>query len=187
MQLTTYSGIAIDAENPKADQIELIDIAIALSRVPRFVGHTRHPYSVAEHSVLVSYLALDKYKQPYQYNQGKYYALVGLFHDAAEAYISDIPTPIKQQLKQRIVEVELKFEEAIFDRFGIKHPDPEEKAVIKSFDNSAYSIEKEQLRADAWGYTPFKNDKTTGIVLPSMPADEAALMFIRQFTRINRP
>lgn len=67
------------------------DVAHALSQINRFNGHTSEPYSVAQHSLAVSY---------YLEQQGMSYAiqLGGLIHDAHEAYFGDISTPVKMYL-----------------------------------------------------------------------------------------
>lgn len=83
-EIVTYSGAVIDPLNPDPEQIRIEDIAHSLSNQCRFTGHTREFYSVAQHSVLVSYLCDPKD------------ALWGLLHDASEAYLSDIASPIKQ-------------------------------------------------------------------------------------------
>lgn len=65
------------------------EIAHALSQQTRFGGHGKRFYSVAEHSVLVANLCADL---------GLAEPLEGLLHDAAEAYIGDMPSPVKYQL-----------------------------------------------------------------------------------------
>ena len=95
--------------HPLWSQIHLQDIAHALSNLCRFGGHCSKFYSVAQHSVLVSH-----YCPPED-------ALWGLMHDAAEAYLGDVPGPIKRDSRfgeqYRMAEVELL--EAIAKRFGL--------------------------------------------------------------------
>lgn len=81
--LRTYSGARFHPFDPRADEVEVRDIAHALAMTCRFGGHTRHHYSVAQHSVLVSRIVPESL------------ALVGLMHDAAEAYVGDMIAPIK--------------------------------------------------------------------------------------------
>lgn len=81
--LQTYTGLAFFPLAPHEDQVSIEDIAHALSLQCRFAGHTRDFYSVAQHSVLVS-----RYVPPKD-------ALWGLLHDAAEAYLVDLPRPLK--------------------------------------------------------------------------------------------
>lgn len=77
-----------DFLNPKIEDIEIEDIATALSKICRFNGHCSIPFSVAEHSVYVS-----KYLEAQDIHRD--FARVGLLHDAAEAYIGDMVTPLK--------------------------------------------------------------------------------------------
>lgn len=80
------SGIYVDMLNPQDAKIEIKDIAWSLSMQCRFGGCCRHFYSVAEHSLLVSELVPPEL------------ALLGLMHDAHEAYIQDINTGFKKSL-----------------------------------------------------------------------------------------
>jgi 5'-deoxynucleotidase YfbR-like HD superfamily hydrolase len=81
--ITTRYGHGFNYDTPEPSMIDIADIAHALSITNRFGGHSRFPYSVARHSVLCSQQAPDGYK------------LQALLHDATEAYISDIITPVK--------------------------------------------------------------------------------------------
>lgn len=79
----TYSGRFYDLVSPTPDQFALVDIAHHLSQLCRFGGATLQPYSVAQHSLVVSYLVPPEH------------ALEALLHDAPEAYLSDLPAPLK--------------------------------------------------------------------------------------------
>lgn len=81
--IQTYTGRAFDLLDPQPDMVVVEDIAHALSNICRFTGHTRAFYSVAEHSVHVAEIVPEELH------------LQGLLHDAAEAYIQDIATPLK--------------------------------------------------------------------------------------------
>ena len=83
--MQTHSGAHVHLLTPEVDEIRLLDIAHALSRIPRFTGHTRghYAYSVAQHSVWVA----ETVPGPM--------ALAALLHDAHEAYLGDIATPVK--------------------------------------------------------------------------------------------
>ena len=84
----TISGRRVDLLDPDPADIGIDDIAWALSRIPRFNGHTRFAYSVAQHCVLgAQYL----HHQPGAKTTRN--ALIFLLHDAHEAYIGDITTP----------------------------------------------------------------------------------------------
>jgi hypothetical protein len=104
--IQTISGKKFPLEEPDPAQIDIEDIAHALSLLCRFNGHCTKFYSVAEHSVHVSH-EIDPDL-----------ALVGLLHDAAEAYLGDVPSPLKKKLSQ-FSAFEHKMEVAIGTRFGI--------------------------------------------------------------------
>lgn len=117
--IETFSGKKFDPINPKVEDINIIDIAHALSQICRYAGHTPKFYSVAQHSVMVALVS------PWEHR------LWGLLHDAAEAYIADIPRPVKQHLpKYRELEENILIKVA--ERFGLEYPIPEEVLVVDS-------------------------------------------------------
>jgi hypothetical protein len=87
-RICTYSGVEMWPFSPKPEMVRVEDIAHALSNMPRFSGHTVRFYSVAEHCCRVAALV-------FQNGGNNADALYGLLHDAAEAYLLDIPAPLK--------------------------------------------------------------------------------------------
>lgn len=112
--LQTYSGLAFFPLAPHPDQVAIEDIAHALSLQCRFGGHTQVFYSVAQHSVLVS-----RSVPPAD-------ALWGLLHDAAEAYLVDLPRPLKHHsvLGYEYRKIEARVMRAISERFGLPADEP---------------------------------------------------------------
>lgn len=104
--ILTHSGLHFNLLAPDPDLIEIEDIAHALSHLCRFTGHTRQLYSVAEHSVRVSRLVPPAYR------------LEALLHDAAEAYIGDVSSPLKALLPA-YRGIEHNIDQAIRARFGL--------------------------------------------------------------------
>lgn len=92
--IQTCTGRPWYYESPRPEDVVLEDVAHALSNLCRFGGHVTRFYSVAEHSVLVSRLAADLLPP----DQSRYVALQGLLHDATEAYVVDVPRPLKRLL-----------------------------------------------------------------------------------------
>jgi len=88
--IKTYSGFDLFPEHPDPKSICIEDIANALSKICRWGGHISEFYSVAQHSILVSRLCEDEN------------ALVGLLHDASEAYYGDMVRPLKYLPQMRI-------------------------------------------------------------------------------------
>ena len=85
--IQTYTGRCFWPFDPRTEDIDILDIAHALSNLCRFGGHCNTFYSVAEHSVRASHLVPDDV------------ALWALLHDASEAYLGDVVRPIKHQAR----------------------------------------------------------------------------------------
>lgn len=83
-EIKTWTGRLVRPLEMNPGNISIIDIAVGLARAARFRGMTKQYYSVAEHSILVA----RRCRRPLQ--------LAGLLHDAAEAYLGDVPSPLKQ-------------------------------------------------------------------------------------------
>lgn len=126
--MQTHTGRRFYPLAPNPADICIEDIAHALSNLCRFGGHVREFYSVAQHSVIVANLLPAQLK------------LAGLLHDATEAYIVDIPRPLKQVLPEYKV-IEFRLSEIICDVFDVDFSDPE----IKTADNVALMTEARDL------------------------------------------
>ena len=110
----TFSGALLAPMAPDPATICIEDIAHALSLQCRFGGHVREFYSVAQHSVLVSYLC-----EPAD-------ALHGLLHDASEAYLADIVRPVKHlTVMDAYRACEAHMQAVIYRRFGLSAVMPE--------------------------------------------------------------
>lgn len=146
--ILTSTGKWFDVLKPDPSQIDLQDIASALSKLCRFGGHCRKFYSVAEHSILTSEMMLQcKSSDPLLIRWA-------LLHDASEAYVVDIPRPAKRHLSEYI-KIEDSIQRAIAERFGLPWPMPHE---VHEVDNAVLALE---LRA----YMPEQPEQ----LLPPMP------------------
>jgi len=97
----TYTGKAFYPEDPRPEDIDINDIAHALSLMCRFNGHCTEFYSVAEHSVRVSKYMQNRYaKYHMEMPSPDMCSIYGLMHDSTEAYISDVIRPIKKNIKE---------------------------------------------------------------------------------------
>lgn len=90
-EVETFSGMFVDTSAPDPSTILLKDIAHALANTCRFGGHCDGFYSVAEHAVFCS-MRMERR------GFGKSACLAALHHDDAEAYLGDIPKPMKPLL-----------------------------------------------------------------------------------------
>jgi hypothetical protein len=123
----TYTGIAFDLEDPQPDMVNEVDIAHALSMQCRFNGHCQKFFSVAQHSVMVSARATSEN------------SLWALLHDAAEAYIGDMVSPIKHMTENEgFRALETRVMRAVCERFGLPIEQPEE---IKRLDMEQLAYE----------------------------------------------
>lgn len=114
----SFTGRAYWPTDPRAADICIEDSACAMSLLCRFGGHCREFYSVAQHSVLVSH---------YCHTAD---AMWGLLHDASEAYILDIPRPLKRsQLMGGYRGLETLWMVAVCERFGLQFDMPESVAA----------------------------------------------------------
>lgn len=127
--------------HPEPNLIDVEDVAHSLSKLCRYTGHTSAFYSVAQHCVLVSDYLLEKY-------QDQELALMGLLHDATEAFIGDISRPLKRVMDQVapgiLRGIEDTVADAIWERFGL-HPTEEQERLIKEGDNTLLATEKRDL------------------------------------------
>jgi 5'-deoxynucleotidase YfbR-like HD superfamily hydrolase len=174
-EILTSQGSYFRFDEPKYNHIWIEDIAQALSRICRFTGHTNAFYSVAQHSVFVSRIVPAEH------------ALAGLLHDAAEAYLGDVSSPLKQLLPEYKA-IEERVERAIFEWYGLPFPLP---SCIKQADLRMLVTErrdlmpsaKEQGRdANAWAWTN-EFEPLAEVIVPLSP-DEARASFMKRFWEI---
>lgn len=158
----------MDFQDPDPDVIHIEDIAHALALTNRYAGHTPYPYSVAQHSVLASRVAPPGLE------------LQALIHDAQEAYVGDLPSPLKKMLPgYRAVEDQL--QAIIRAKFGLP---------IK-FDPRVKEVDVRMLvtEAKAFGLTWWN---THGVdpypVLPIRPWawEDAKRRFLERFEQLTR-
>lgn len=155
--MQTYTSTAYEPFSPKPEMVNIVDIAHALSNNCRFNGHTRQFYSVAQHCVLVSKALEDE-------GYGVETQFFGLFHDAPEAYITDMVSPIKRRLPD-FKKLEELNESVIFPKYHIKAT-RKKKARVKVADIRMLVTEARDVMGMApkpWGvlaapYTSFKID-----------------------------
>jgi hypothetical protein len=129
--ITTYSGIRFWPLLPNPDDILIEDIAHSLANQCRFAGHSRVFYSVAEHFVRVSQLC----------QLGD--ALWGLLHDASEAFLCDVPAPLKAlPAFEAYRAAECDLQQLIAVRFGLAAEQP---ASVTEADQAMLRIEMRDL------------------------------------------
>lgn len=160
----TFSGIAFDLLNPKPEMILIEDIAHSLSLINRYNGAALFPYSVAQHSLYVASLLSEELR------------LHGLLHDAAEAYIGDMVSPLKIIMSQYKL-IEAKISKVVADMFGLVYPEPWE---VKKADLAMLSAERDQVLLPSYG--PWYKDfpAPAPITIEVMPWHQVQEMFLSE-------
>lgn len=126
----TLSGKRFNILKPDPEAVKIEDIACSLARQARFNGHTRFFYSVGQHSVLGAGVAPTKD-----------IALQMLFHDATEAYIGDLVSPVKA-LCPDFELIESRIHWAISQKLNLEFPLPK---VVKQIDRRLLATEVRDL------------------------------------------
>src|SRR5262245_43911318 len=166
--LQTVSGRFVNPFDPDPEQIEIGDIARALANVCRFGGHCRSFYSVAQHSVIVSELVEQRGGDVED-------CFAALMHDATEAYLGDMPHPIKHRspLGAAFKAAEVHLEGVLRERFNIKDDVPE----IKRVDRALLATERRALSGENWHWPELDGVDPLDLELTAWPPDEAARAF----------
>ena len=131
--IQTYTGGTFWPMDPQPDDIRIQDIAHSLSMQCRYAGHCIDFYSVAEHSVLLAQWVFEQ-------TGSSGMALWGLLHDAAEAYLVDVPRPLKPHLVG-YGEAEARVMKAVRKRFSMWPFMPE---IVREADTRILVDEREQ-------------------------------------------
>lgn len=131
------NGEYFDYTRPAEAKYDIGVIAHALGNICRFTGQVSKFYSVAEHSVNVSHIVAPEH------------ALAGLMHDASEAFMVDVPKPLKMLLPDYQAIEEL-VDRSVMDRFGLPYP---MAPPVKAADRVALFLEQRLLmppHGDLW-------------------------------------
>lgn len=193
--ILTNSGKRVDILDPKPEQIDVADIAHGLAYSTRFNGQIDLPLSIAEHSIKVA----DSVEVEVPGNT--YAELWALMHDAHEAYLGDMATPVieavhKLSIRQVIDELKFKMDRAIREALGLeechRNLSPEVLATIKAHDKWAGVVERSFLLPDHpdWPSHPqikggYKNDKLR-VLAPASAKSEFLTRYARVRSRLLR-
>lgn len=168
--ILTRSGKHFDYADPQPDQIDIVDIAHGLASENRFAGQTYRPYTVAQHSLIASRIVPPAL------------ALEALLHDASEAYMKDLPRPLKGLLPDYRA-VESRVDAAIRAKFELP---PISSPEIKQADLVLLATERRDLLAKddtPWelleGIEPLQE-----IIVPAVP-EFAIGMFLRRWQELT--
>lgn len=174
--LLTFTNHRMSPAGPKAGDIRIVDIAHALSMLPRANGHFRCFFSVAQHSLNCSYEGEAR-------GYSKRLQLMLLLHDASEAYLADVPRPVKFNLPDYLA-VENRLEQMIYDTYGLGRVVKEEQKIIDEVDTAFMYYEFERLHVGGGYQVPYKLTKAWPLLEQNMAEVEEE--FITRFRSLIR-
>lgn len=171
----TFTGGRFYPYDPRPEDVSLEDIAQSLSNTCRYNGHLPCFYSVAQHSVIMSRYV--KYES----------ALWALFHDAPEAYLSDLPRPVKYgPVGEVYLDIETNVMRVIAEHFGLQWPMP--KSEINYHDRRMLATEVRDLQphwsGEDWesieGIEPYQE-----VIKPMLPHEAKVDFLLRVYELAN--
>ena len=137
--ITTAAGNEVSLLHPQPGCINLRTIAHHLSLINRFTGATCRPYSVAEHSLLVCKIAER------EFNLDVHGQFAALMHDAHEAFVNDLASPVKDEIGATWHTLEGRFARVIRNGFALNVANATHAKAIKQADLMALATERAQL------------------------------------------
>ena len=126
--IETFYGHFFDPTEPTVADIDLRDIAHALSLLTRANGHFEHFYSVARHSIACAEEAKAR-------GESARVQLFALLHDGAESYIGDMTRPLRRRFPE-FTAYERVLQRLIFEKYADDHVSPTELAAVKAIDDA---------------------------------------------------
>jgi len=182
--IQTYTGKKFYIEDPKPEDIDIRDIAHALSLTCRFRGHCNSFYSVAEHSVRIVnqvYPKAHRFSEGNMWLRGKF----ALLHDAAEAYMADIPKPVKMILPE-YSKLEKALLDKIFAKFGLdRYENKAEWDSVMLADVKMLATEKNSIMSpepDDWKLT---EEPYNDVIIPLSTPQDAERVFLEWADRFG--
>lgn len=179
--IQTGKGNAFDPASGKINEIDILDVAHALSNICRYGGHCKKFYSVAEHSVLVYKIVREFYPDDLDSQWA------ALLHDATEAYVGDVPTPLKVQLP-KYEDIEAALWLKIARQFKVRNT----KTVstrVKMGDIMALATEAPKLFRDVSHWAALRGvDPQTKLLSKSFPMapGDAKKYFLSEYRKLKK-
>lgn len=168
--ISVVGGDFFDLANPEVNNYDIEVIAHALGRINRYTGHIAGDYySVAEHSVYVSKAVPARY------------ALEGLLHDASEAFVGDVSSPLKKLLPE-YQDIEEEIQAEIAKRFNLRWPFPEE---IHLADKRVYWSERRTVAPGPDGLWHQDLRASRKIIPEGWPPKKATKEFLKRFRELT--
>jgi len=178
--ICTSSGIEFNPFDLDPEMIVTSDIAHALAHICRYMGHCPRFYSVAEHSLNVTRLLEFDYPGNFKLH------LMGLLHDASEAYLFDLPRPFKKIMPE-YREIESQVQSVIYKKF-VGETTEEELKLVHEADRDIFRGELLHLwgrKRPYWWTEDPPSDYAARIGYTGFPAEEARALFSSKLRFLN--
>jgi len=169
--IETFTNKQYHFLNQSESEVCIEDIAQALSMSCRYSGHVKRFYSVAEHSCILSDKVLEITGDESQ-------AYDALLHDASEAYLTDIPRPIKSHL-DNYFDIELLAEKCIQSALKCKPMND----LIARLDTNIVRDEAEQLFVNVPSWAG--DYELVGIKVKGLNPEKARVEFMKRFNELK--
>jgi hypothetical protein len=156
--IQTLSGRRVNPLEAAVEDIDPADIARALSNLCRFGGHSKAFYSVAQHSAIVCDLLDERGATPDE-------LMAALLHDAAEAYLGDLPHPLKHR----------------GERFAL----PDAAARIKPLDKALLATERRMFSEVTWHWPELEGAEELELEIEPWDSGRALREFTERYERID--
>jgi uncharacterized protein len=173
--IETFSGVKFFPFDPRPEDINIIDIAHALSKQCRFGGHPKIFYSVAQHSLFVAQLLREK-------GADALVQLYGLLHDATECYMVDLPSPIKRQLP-KYKRAEKRLHVVIWEGLSLPAPTEEQWKLVKEVD--ALLLHHEAVNLLPYGSWADHSVKLENIEIVEENRADVVERFLEEYKRLR--
>ena len=135
--ITTYTGKHFDPVNPDMTQVDIQDIAHALSLICRGNGQVKSFFSVGQHCINAAREAIAR-------GYSNRVILACLLHDACESYMSDVPRPLKPFMPEYML-TENRLLDMIYEKFLGSVLTEEETKLVKAIDNDLLYYDLKEL------------------------------------------
>jgi 5'-deoxynucleotidase YfbR-like HD superfamily hydrolase len=173
--LRTVSGRMVDVWNFQPSDFNIVDACHNLSQINRFGGATRYPYSVGQHSCLIATIECAQcFGANRQLHRKQKFA-----HDLSEAYVGDMPRPIKYLDEMAgYREAETRVQAVIFDVLGLPAVLP---PCVHEADNQM--LVREGIELMNYDYSP-QYGSPANVKIEQMSAEAVRLWFMETFRKL---
>ncbi|MFR0962161.1 MAG: hypothetical protein ACLSGB_09885 [Dorea sp.] len=174
--ITTYTGKHFEPTNPDPELIRIEDIAHALSMLCRGNGHVKTFWSVGQHCIV------SCAREAAARGLSNRMVLACLLHDASECYMSDVPTPFKNELPE-YQEQEEHLLGIIYEKFLGSDLTEEEQKELKEIDHAMLWYDLEHLLGEIqYGEIPELHIDLDYTVRPFEEVEEEYLSLFEKYS-----